>query len=203
MQLAEIKKRLVVELKADKKKAGLVAVLTIVAIFMGIRLAVSQGGKNGSSPSEASASVSDLPSGGWGTVPYALGEGSVAGQSAEALRRTKYIKNIDRRIVRDIFEPNQAFFPLQDQQKSTPKLQNVAPVGNPVNERAAHENVIAEQAASLSLQTIIVGSVPTAIINGRVLRVGDWINGFEIVEITAQSCVVCKEKVQVRLDMHK
>jgi hypothetical protein len=51
------------------------------------------------------------------------------------------------------------------------------------------------------LQSTFIGSTPTAVVNGRVLRVGESINGFKVVEITARACVVEQGEVKVRLEM--
>lgn len=50
-----------------------------------------------------------------------------------------------------------------------------------------------ELARELQLQSVIQGSVPMAVINGRVLRVGDSIEGFEIASFGPRSAKVTRE----------
>ena len=63
------------------------------------------------------------------------------------------------------------------------------------------EQIIRAQARSLTLQSTMLSENPVAIINGQVLRVGEWINGFEVTEITAHACKVSKTDVTVLLKM--
>jgi len=195
-----MKTRLVAELKADKKKAGLVVVLIVVAMFMGIRLAVKAGGKTASAASTPSASV--LPGAGkktGGSAGGALGGGPAASKTY-GQRREKYIRNLDRTIVRDIFEPDAQLFPLAVKAAGANRQQAVA-TSHPVDKKELQEQLTRREAASLKLQSTIVGDVPTAIINDKVLRVDDWIDGFQVIKITSQSCVVRKDKVEIQLSI--
>ncbi|MHC4982553.1 MAG: hypothetical protein ACYTF6_05220 [Planctomycetota bacterium] len=200
MNLAEIKAQFVAELKADKRKAGLVSLLLVVAVFVGLRLTLRQGGEDAAPPAKASASVStsNLPPEGSG--------GQAAGpakSTSRAQRKEDYIRNLDRTIARDIFEPNPVFFPVRDMRKITRTSGQSARRTSAADQRQAHEKFIREQAKLLKLQSVVVGDMPTAIINDRVVRLGDWINGFKLVKISPQSCVVCKEDVEVPLKMEK
>ena len=44
-------------------------------------------------------------------------------------------------------------------------------------------------------------SVSTALINGQVLRKGDWINGFQIKSIASDCCVIVRDGVELELRM--
>ena len=49
----------------------------------------------------------------------------------------------------------------------------------------------------------MIGGTPSAVINGRVMRVGDYIEGFKVIAIHPRSCDVKKRGVEVSLDMKK
>jgi len=201
VDLADMKRQVVAELRADKRKAGLFAVLTVVAAFLAVRLAVTSGGGK---PLPAKASASDtlvaVP------VPCADSDITVADRAAEAKRQTekrnKYIRELDPTIARDIFEPNHVFFPARESRAGQQNTKQAA-LTDEVSENQRHEKFIREQADALRLQSTILGSIPRAIINDRVLRIGDSIDGFEVVKITSQSCVVRKEEVEVHLGMNE
>ena len=57
--------------------------------------------------------------------------------------------------------------------------------------------------AALRLETTVMGTNPTAMINGRVLRVGDSINGFTVTAIAPQACKVCRDGAEFVLAMTK
>ncbi|HAU37238.1 MAG TPA: hypothetical protein DCX07_05925, partial [Phycisphaerales bacterium] len=68
-------------------------------------------------------------------------------------------------------------------------------------QREQEVQAIHAQARALNLQSTMLGAVPTALLNDRVLRVGEWVNGFRVAEIGASWCVVEKSGVQIRLMM--
>jgi hypothetical protein len=157
--------------------------------------------------SAASAIVAKPASGaGARTSP---GAGSAAAHAAvptdparqtQAEKRDAYIRNLDRTIKRDLFEPNVVYFPIVQTAAVDPAAKQGPTTTQPAEAaRVAHEKFIRDQAKDLKLQTTILSASPTAIIDGRVLRVEDWIRGFQVVEITSQHCVVMKEDVKVTL----
>ncbi len=66
---------------------------------------------------------------------------------------------------------------------------------------AARKKIVLAQAQALTLQSTIVTANPTAMINDSVLRKGDWINGFQVVEITPRTCSLVKDEITVILGM--
>jgi hypothetical protein len=61
---------------------------------------------------------------------------------------------------------------------------------------------VLEQARSLQVQSVVKhGAAPKALINGRLVNVGETIEGFEIVSIRERSVVARKQGVLVRLSM--
>ena len=65
------------------------------------------------------------------------------------------------------------------------------------------ERAVRAEAKTLSLQSTMIGPDPSAMIGGRILRVGEWIKGFRIIAIHERSCVVEKKSVKVPLEMKK
>jgi len=106
-----------------------------------------------------------------------------------------------RSVDRDLFTPNPVYFPPHRPGKAVAKVLNDGPTSEE-REKARRRDVQA-QAQSLALQSTVIGAEPTAIVNGRVLRAGEWINAFRVVEITTYRCVVEKDGVQVALELSK
>jgi len=106
-----------------------------------------------------------------------------------------------RQITRDLFAVNIELFPP----KETLSKVSLAEGRNDGQSAQAvlktRQRVIQAQARALALQTTVISSDPTAIINGRVLRIGDWINGFKMIEITPRSCTLEKNGIRVVLQM--
>ena len=186
--------RLIAELRHDKKKAVLLGVLAIVAGVLILQQLA------GASPAETSASVTPVqPS----ASSSAASSDEVLASAAHARaltdaarRRNEYLQAMDRRIERDLFVPNSQYFsPRQE-------VDAKEPVGeSPELVEQERRNAIRMQAKALTLQSTIVGSVPTAVINGHVLRKGDWVGGFEVTGVQPRSCTVRKDDVSVVLKM--
>ena len=196
--------RLLDELKRDKKKTAVLAVLTVVALVMGIR-ALGSG-----TPARAKAMVAAPPLSSVGSTasaqsvstPAANADLTSSGELLAEQRREQYIFSIDRRINRDIFAVKLDQFPLQ----ASVVVQPVAsePASQPaVDPAVAERQETLAQAETLALQSTICGKVPTAIINDRVLTTGESIQGFTVVDILDQACVVRKNDVVVTLNLKK
>ncbi|MEM9883750.1 MAG: hypothetical protein AAF800_12620 [Planctomycetota bacterium] len=63
----------------------------------------------------------------------------------------------------------------------------------------AKRMAVAEAAAELRLQSVTLGEVPAAFINGRLVRLGGTIEGFELLACDERSAVLTKHGVRVRL----
>lgn len=196
--------RLLDELKRDKKKSAVLAVLTVVALVMGIR-ALGSG-----TPAPAKAMIAAPPLSSAGSIAAAQSVSTPAGNadlssSGEVLseqRREQYIFSIDRRINRDIFAVKLDQFPLQAAVVIQPAASE--PASQPaVDPAVAQRQEILAQAELLALQSTICGKAPTAIINDRVLTTGDSIQGFTVVDIQDQACVVRKNDVTLTLNLKK
>ena len=68
------------------------------------------------------------------------------------------------------------------------------------DEQERREELIA-QARQLRLQSVIQGATPRIVINGRVLRVGDSIDGFEIASFSDRSAKLTRDGLTFTLNM--
>ena len=188
------------ELKRSKTKAVSFAVLLVVALVVFSRLLLSS-----SSPSQAGAAVRPHTSAVTASslsrrVINVPGDDGQEDQQ-QTVEKDRYILHLGRDFTRDLFAPNLELFPLE---------RPLAPVdvvtsGETSQEQTAQEQAVEQlvraQARSLALQSTMISQNPIAIINGQVLRVGEWTNGFEVTEITARACKVSKSGVTVILKM--
>jgi len=193
--LAKFKQRLIADLKRDKKRTYLLAALAVVALIMAVRLVLAPSG-----PSKASAGSAAGPA----LVQAAPVQQPAPSPSQEAAPKTDRLRRADLGVSRDIFRPNVEFFPLARaihiSGKNDPNSSPLSEDDMAMNALEAHRQAVKSQAMSLSLEGTIVSDRPTAMINGRVLSVGDRVNDFEIVEITSDGCVVAKEGERIKLE---
>jgi hypothetical protein len=141
-----------------------------------------------------------------------------ADRRAGRTKREEYLARMARTIERDLFRPNPELYPPQGGGRDV--RVNVKPgqeqadgwlgrlrrwLGQEQKNRQDHLARVAAvraQARALSLQSTMLGTTPTALINGEVLKEGDQINDFSIKSITSGACVVAKDGVEVVLRMN-
>jgi len=193
-----LKGRLLAELRRDPKKASILGVLVLVLLIVGVREVARRAG----SPGAGSAAT-----------PRAGGAGGEAGlrKPVNALKAPGPPKGGNRQadasgpgaklpVDRDIFTPNMMYFPVEEAAKPSKVVSAAAVIDPNAKAEAARREVLA-RAKALSLQSTVIGAVPTAIVNGRVLRVGDWINDLQVIEINSRSCQLEKSGIRVVLEM--
>lgn len=185
------KQRLLAELRRDKKKTAILSLLLVAGLVVGARQASKLLG-----PSQAQASAGSAllyPSGKADSVPAAAG-------AAEQDRKGAYIRQADRQITRDVFAVRLDLFAPDE----TVEPVKVTPASAPsVDEEQAKTRRVANQAQILALQSTVTGENATAVINGNVLRVGEQVHEFRILEIQDQSCVIEKDGVKLTLTMRE
>jgi hypothetical protein len=187
--------KLVSELKRDKKKATILGVLAAVCAILCVRAYVKTA-LPGSVEAAAVIAVSNAER-------EAENGSAASSEGSDEAKRIKYVKQIDRRITRDIFAMRADFFPQAEAViiKPVTTAQASQPAGP---DPAEQERVmIRDQARKLDLQSTITGDSPIAIINSKVLGIGDVHpeTGFKVVEITTHSCTVEKKGVRVPLEL--
>lgn len=195
-------RQLMLELRRDKKKAFALGVLVILAGVLGIRLAM----RHGTPPrarAAAKAVVAPIRAEGASPRPARIGPGN-----PDWLAKLRADRG---EITRDMFRPNPAYFPPDVKTQTDVKIEpgpskaETQPARPQAPDPREQQLAIMAQARSLNLQSTVVseGKTSTAIINNLVLRKGDWINDFQIVEITARTVVVAKKEVKVTLQMKR
>ena len=195
-----LKNRLLAEVRRDPKKASILGVLALVFMIVVVREVARRTG---------------LPSTGSAATARAHGAGGATSlrKPANVVQAPSLSKGTNRRVDpstaivrapvdRDIFTPNVAYFPFEEKPKPRVAVA-AAQVVDPNAKAEAMKLQAQAQAKALSLQSTVTGAVPTAIVNGRVLRVGDRINDFQVVEINSRSCRLEKSGIPVVLEMAK
>jgi len=197
--------RLRVELVADKKKAAILGTLALLALVMGGRLLLKSSG-----PSDAGAAVgipspgSSSPSGTPSRPVGAALDMSVPGAPGEEDKRLtswRSQRSEDGNTLRDLFVTD-----LKSYVRIEPELVKKEPTTKPdqaMIDMVEVARAVRAQAEGLVLQSTMIGSNSSAVINGRVLRVGEYIEGFQVVAIHPRSCDVKKRGIEVSLGMKK
>ena len=196
-QTNPVVQKLVAELMRDKKKAVILGVLLVVGIGYAIKTFSHAG------PATASATplVNTKDS---LTSPKNQDDPADRDLKAKA-RRDQYIQQMDGSITRDIFLANLDLFPRKNVEAVkvvlTPTPTTAASAPSPVPEDP--RLIQAEAQATLVLDSTMVGGSSIASINGKILRVGESLGGFEVVDITSHSCTVRKNNVPCVLEIKK
>lgn len=180
MTLDQFKKQLM----ADRKKAGMLLGLCMFGLLLWGRLLWREVPRTATAtPSALAASpASDSPAAG--------------GVAVEVRKTLEVAFNTD--LKRDLFALDEARYPRPEPvkaviaEKSAPK---------PADDLEERQNKVREQARGLKLQTTMLGATPRAMIQGSLLKVGESIQGFEIVEIRSRRVVVKKDGVRIELEM--
>lgn len=194
-----------VMITADKRKATALAVLLIAALGLWARAALT-GGK----PQAASAATSAKNPGDKGPKTGSE-DGAIEGFEIAPL----VILPRTEPLTRDLFVPGAAFGPPPSQtdqsEGSGPKSAAGTDDNSPVSpelQRQELERAVREEASRLYLSSIMDGTNPIAVIqtggkNGEraVLRIGESIMGFELVEVSARDAVLIKNGIRVELSI--
>jgi hypothetical protein len=183
---------LLAELKRDRKKTAVMAVLLLVALVAVGRLFLRS-----AVPTKAAAAPAAGKAAPAARASSAQRSDSGEDRSGESGReRVKYLGPIDTTIKRDIFAANPKYFPAV---VKPDVASHAAPSG--MDDINAERAAIQAKALELALQSTVVSANPTAIIEGQVLHVGDWVNGFRVVEIGSRQCTLEKSGVKVTIEM--
>jgi hypothetical protein len=182
------------ELRRAPTRAAVLGVLVVVFLIVGVSQVAKHVGwpKRSSAAARPGAAVPapSKPTGGTAKAARPESTGSLS----------ELIGPARPRVSRDIFTPDETYFPIKtkDPAAAAPKAPKVLDP-NAVAEAKRRETEA--RARALVLQTTVVGEFPTAMINGRVLRIGDAISGFKIVEISSRSCQLERNGIRVLLEM--
>lgn len=186
--------RLKAELMRDKRKTAVMALLLLVAVIVAARQV-----SRSADPASATAAGPTAPEGGVSEPPAPAALWGVPGAAGPPSRETRPPAGA-RTITRDLFAMKVSDFPVDQEVKvAAPPTTSTAPAASPEEIEAQQ---IRAQAQDLALQSTYISSQPTAIVNGQVVRVGDRLRGFQVVEITQGACVLVQKGVRVTLGMN-
>ena len=179
--------RLRYEFRRNKSRSMILAVLAVVCLVMVVKLVVKKSPEAAQGQPLASASLPAGPA----PVPAEDGSGAAGPGSGGAAKtstgapRAPVVVKVE--FLRDLFRPDPAvFMAREDADPTTPDEARIQ---------------VRLEANALRLTSTMVGQTSCVTINGQLLRVNDWVEGFQVLSIAKGSCVVLKKGVRVQLDM--
>jgi hypothetical protein len=185
--MKNLKDQLLVELKREKKKAAVMIVLLAVAIVLFAQLLLKK-----PNPAQATAA----PAARVETLRATSAEPSTPSSedvSADT-SRDDYLRQIDTTIRRDIFAPPESYFPPGQSGK-----RSYRPITGGRSD--AEKESVWNEAKALTLESTVLSATPRAMIDGQLVRVGDWIKGFRVEDIRSRSVTLGKEGISVSIEM--
>jgi hypothetical protein len=186
--------RLAQELGRDKKKTAILTVLIFVGLFVVGKTVLR---KSSAKTSDTSDLVVVSEDNGIPETPLAYSR-----DQQERLDWNREVTPIED--PSDLFafrdEYYESLLPPEDPM-ALPGEDDPAPVSVAVEPSQTREQAIQQMAANLELQSVISSGNPVAVINGSVVAVGEFIDGFEVVDIGISSCTVRREGVDVQIAM--
>jgi len=194
LNIKMLKLRLLAEFKADKKKATILSLLLLVAVIVGLRFVMQY-----KSPESAEASTINTPL----TEVANQAHRVVKNQAIQSQDRlAEHLKKQKSEIDRDIFAVNSSYFTLQ-KTVEIPKAQPTSAPTPAEDIKEKQRKAILAQAASLTLESTMLGQTSVAVINGKILHIGEYFSGFRVVDIAASRCRLVKNEVTVTLEIKK
>jgi len=190
------------ELAREKRKAIILLILATVMCALMVRLVWSTSSPARAEGAIAPSCLADLESSGPAKVPFAP-PAMLEMDQPVATTEAPHFAHERRKITRDLFAPDPEVFPPKQARSSVGLAPEGEGTSNPEAENEAQRRIVWAHARALVLQSTIISDNPIGIINGRVLRVGDWINGFQMLAITPRSCTLEKRGVKVILEMNR
>jgi hypothetical protein len=181
-------KRLVRQATADKKKLTLMVALMAMMLLLWGRLLLKQ------APRTAIADPSQTER----TQQTEQAKASQSAQPMQVVYRQALEVDLPSVVRRDLFLFDKDRYPRvafdtsdRDSEKSDTQTPEVS--------RQIEE--IRRWVESLVLQGAVLGNPPRAMINNRVYRLGEKLNGFEIVQVEARQIVLRKDDIEIVLPM--
>ena len=175
---------------ADRRKFGLMCMLMAIGLLLWGRLIILQ------RVPRSSYARPEAP-----VAPAAIEGSTASGATSEPpIVKVKTATNLSR----DPFVPPASY----EQLLSPPNPSDLAgdekpeePEPDPDEVRRALQAEVEKEAAKLRVSSVIFGRTAAAVVNGRLLEVGDEIDGFVVREVRARSVLVEKRGVEIELRM--
>ena len=172
----------------NPKKAALIIVLLVVGLLLWGRLLLKQVPRTASAGGGAAQVTEGATDGGALSGPIL---------PREADKPTVRVA-LAQDLQRDLFAlPRGAYEPIKDERTQAPPEKS-AP--EPTDE-SQRRSAVRQAAAELSLQSVVSGEQPRAVINGQMLAKGQRIDGFTVVQVAKRFVLIRKDGVTVRLNL--
>jgi hypothetical protein len=205
--------KIVRQAKGDPRKAAVLAVLLAVMGILWYRV-VSGGG-----PSSASAYAGSGPATGSAFAPSTpdayrpTGRQTAAAAALQEWARTRAVVP----LTRNLFVTNYDLFPLDGGRTTATTAteptvrvergdgfwdqlaKSMADRADQIKEHRARVDSIRAQAAKLRVQSTLMGASPKALVNGRLVGLGDVVASFRVTKIEARRIVVEREGIKFAL----
>jgi len=200
-------------LAADKRKTVALGALTLVmAVVWGRLFLRSASGAPAPVVSLSPALVAEV------SAPAEEGRSSARptgtrSWEAHRVRATRVvdIRGAERTLSRDYFAPDWSqFAPADGGELSAEHRRGSAgevwdrlraSIRRERDRRRREAEMVQKQAAGLTVQSTIIGSPSSAVVSGRLVHVGEVVEGFEVEQIGSRSVVVRKDGVRVTIQM--
>lgn len=177
------------QVTADKKKFGILVTVAAVGLLLWGRLILLEDVPKIATADPNAAAQSD------GTTPNGPAlQGAPAGPVLPSLEEVSVTLSEDLPLNLFAFRHNR-YKPLPSEDSGDGGSQLT---GSTDDER---KRELVELARSLRLQSVIQGESPAIVINGEVLRVGDSIEGFELVSFNENTAKLTREGLTFLLSM--
>ncbi|MEC9372986.1 MAG: hypothetical protein VYC34_04045 [Planctomycetota bacterium] len=192
---------------SDKKKAGALGALVVVALVMWARAAIL----SDAGPQKASASERKSDS----RTSKSKKKEVVSGSDSKKNEPRAVVEiPVPAAVTRDLFAPSEVHFPLSSQTESAVEVNPKSAGGNDETheqqEQRAREELersVRGQASRLRLRSTIVGGEPIAVIEdtstkrdgAHVMRIGESYNGFVLLKVESGRVLLAKEGFEVEL----
>jgi hypothetical protein len=191
-------------MKADPKKTIVLGSLSVVLLVMVGRLVLS----GSQAPAPAAASLPDPPSPTVKSEPTAR---SGRQTLAPGVAMAKWLRTPSAPLSRNLFTVKFDHFPT-DGRSAPPHFpgsdtnsdsgpKSPLQQADMQKERQVYMENLRHEAGQLHLQSIMMGPEPKAIIEGRLVAVGDVIASFRVLRIEARSVIVEREGVKLEIQM--
>ena len=178
---------------ADKKKFGILVTMMAVGLLLWGRLILLEDVPKIATADDPNAPPADVGS------PAPLADGSEAFEDAPVLPPLPEVRvALSEDLTLNLFAfRHNRYRPLPIEDSSEAGVQS----GDGSDDEQLTRRELVELARGLRLQSVIQGASPAIVINGEVLRVGDSIDGFELVSFNNRSAKVTREGLTFLLTM--
>lgn len=175
--MSDIFRRYLNKLKHDKQRGATIVSLFAVGMLLWGRLLLKQVPQTAAAGDEGQAVATDSSLG-----PVTVDHPVTILTTPEPLRRDLFHLDVSR-YKRTLSETS---------------LSNEAKLADETTDEAKQMAVV-EAAGKLTLQSVTLGKVPAAFINGRLIKVGGRVEGFELLSCDERSAILVKDGIKVRL----